>query len=388
MNNNGVTLDDALTWDAFGNLVSESNSPNGDRYGYTGRERDLETALQYNRARYYDPATGRWMTQDPLGFDAGDSNLYRYVSNAPNLFSDPAGTDEFQDRIAAQKDGRAGYNKGGFSYDKRDFNVIKDIRAISDGFGSGGIIVRKDNPLKNPEVNGFKPTNPKGATTIGQHVLGEGLHDSPYISGSSNPRGSPNHTGTRYYIDVRRFEQAGGRVIRSNEILADLNRMVGQDAGYVHRVQMWKKAGELEVLLQGNVPASAVRGPAAMALTKGVKALSVWGKITTVWDIGNAGKESLDKGSFTPLGKELVRQAGSWGGAWAGAKMGAQIGFMIGIEGGPLAVVTTAVGGILGGLIGFFVGNQLADSISSETHHNIKGLAPFGLRPEDSMTGK
>jgi RHS repeat-associated protein len=72
-------------------VTSESNSPNGDRYAYTGRERDVETGLQYNRARYYDPATGRWISQDPLGFDAGDSNLYRYVNNNPTLATDPSG---------------------------------------------------------------------------------------------------------------------------------------------------------------------------------------------------------------------------------------------------------------------------------------------------------
>src|ERR1019366_3426819 len=60
-------------------------------YGWTGREVDVETGLQYNRARYYDAATGRWISQDPLGFDAGDSNLYRYVNNGPTDAADPSG---------------------------------------------------------------------------------------------------------------------------------------------------------------------------------------------------------------------------------------------------------------------------------------------------------
>ena len=35
---------------------------------------------------------GRWLSQDPLGFDAGDSNLYRYVNNfAPMEATDPSG---------------------------------------------------------------------------------------------------------------------------------------------------------------------------------------------------------------------------------------------------------------------------------------------------------
>jgi hypothetical protein len=35
--------------------------------------------------------TGRWTGQDPLGFDAGDSNLYRYVHNDPTNLTDPSG---------------------------------------------------------------------------------------------------------------------------------------------------------------------------------------------------------------------------------------------------------------------------------------------------------
>src|SRR5207302_607974 len=46
-----------------------------------------------NRARYYDPVMSRWIGQDPLGYAAGDSNLYRYAHNeAPNA-TDPTGFD-------------------------------------------------------------------------------------------------------------------------------------------------------------------------------------------------------------------------------------------------------------------------------------------------------
>src|SRR5215470_16797565 len=65
--------------------------PHGAQWKYTGREYDGLSKLQYNRARYYDPVTGRWTSQDPLGFDAGDSNLYRYAGNNPTNRSDPSG---------------------------------------------------------------------------------------------------------------------------------------------------------------------------------------------------------------------------------------------------------------------------------------------------------
>ncbi|MBY0516242.1 MAG: RHS repeat-associated core domain-containing protein [Bacteriovoracaceae bacterium] len=45
-----------------------------------------------DRARYYDPSSGRFLSEDPIGFAGGDFNLYRYVSNRPTLLNDPRGT--------------------------------------------------------------------------------------------------------------------------------------------------------------------------------------------------------------------------------------------------------------------------------------------------------
>ncbi len=47
--------------------------------------------MQYNRARYYDTATGRWISEDPERFGAGDTNLERYVGNGPTNATDPGG---------------------------------------------------------------------------------------------------------------------------------------------------------------------------------------------------------------------------------------------------------------------------------------------------------
>ncbi|GIW82881.1 MAG: hypothetical protein KatS3mg105_4688 [Gemmatales bacterium] len=63
--------------------------PSG-RYRFTGREFESITGFQYHRARYYDPATGRWTSQDPLGLLA-DINPYRYAGNSPTNFIDPDG---------------------------------------------------------------------------------------------------------------------------------------------------------------------------------------------------------------------------------------------------------------------------------------------------------
>jgi RHS repeat-associated protein len=87
----GSGVKDTISYDGFGNIAAETDSTKRGRYAWTGRELDTETNLQYNRARYYDGKIGRWTSQDPLGFDAGDSNVYRYVRNKPMTLSDPTG---------------------------------------------------------------------------------------------------------------------------------------------------------------------------------------------------------------------------------------------------------------------------------------------------------
>jgi RHS repeat-associated protein len=82
---------DRRTFDSFGRLLNESNPNVKFRYGYTGREEDKESGLDYYRARYYDPNVGRFISVDPIGFEAGDTNLYRYVGNNSTNATDPTG---------------------------------------------------------------------------------------------------------------------------------------------------------------------------------------------------------------------------------------------------------------------------------------------------------
>ena len=45
----------------------------------------------FYRVRYFSPALGRFIAADPVGFIAGDYNLYRYVGNQPIARIDPSG---------------------------------------------------------------------------------------------------------------------------------------------------------------------------------------------------------------------------------------------------------------------------------------------------------
>ena len=60
------------------------------RYDYAGRERDPDTGLIYCRVRWYDPAQGRFITQDPIGFGGG-LNSYAYAGEDPIAHIDPLG---------------------------------------------------------------------------------------------------------------------------------------------------------------------------------------------------------------------------------------------------------------------------------------------------------
>ncbi len=50
--------------------------------------------MYYYRARYYDPEVGRFLTEDPLQFNAG-VNFYAYVNNNPINANDPSGLDGY-----------------------------------------------------------------------------------------------------------------------------------------------------------------------------------------------------------------------------------------------------------------------------------------------------
>ena len=68
------TAVDSVTYKTFGS-PTDSAATSGDRFKFTGREYDSVTGLYYYRARYYDPNTGRFVSQDSKGFAAGDANF-------------------------------------------------------------------------------------------------------------------------------------------------------------------------------------------------------------------------------------------------------------------------------------------------------------------------
>ncbi|MDP0490685.1 MAG: RHS repeat-associated core domain-containing protein [Verrucomicrobiota bacterium JB023] len=80
-----------LSWqdyDAFGRTLG---TPDEESLGFASRFAVPAVGLYENRRRFYDPAQGRFLTADPLGYQGGDFNLYTYVRNLPLMLTDPTG---------------------------------------------------------------------------------------------------------------------------------------------------------------------------------------------------------------------------------------------------------------------------------------------------------
>jgi len=85
-----TTIVNHILYDAFGRITEETN-PTDHLFYFTARPLEKETNLQNNLNRWYEAPTGKWLSEDPIGFDAGDGNLYRYVDNRPAIAPDPIG---------------------------------------------------------------------------------------------------------------------------------------------------------------------------------------------------------------------------------------------------------------------------------------------------------
>jgi RHS repeat-associated protein len=102
--NSGAAVVERYSYDAYGspavtdgsgvpvppNPWGTSHSNIGNPYMFTGREFDEETGLYYYRARYHDPAKGRFIQRDPDGTVV--PNAYSYADNNPTNRLDPTGT--------------------------------------------------------------------------------------------------------------------------------------------------------------------------------------------------------------------------------------------------------------------------------------------------------
>lgn len=99
-----------VTGTAHENVVTASQGNLGEalaavgRYWFQGRELDAWTNFYYVRARWLDPLTGTWLSEDPIRH-LDDWNLSRFVKNDPVNATDPTGLAALPARLQGYVDG-------------------------------------------------------------------------------------------------------------------------------------------------------------------------------------------------------------------------------------------------------------------------------------------
>ena len=130
------TVANHLMYDSFGNVADETHDDIDELFLFTGRAFDVDTGLQNNWHRWHDAVNGQWMSEDPIVFAASDTNLRRYVGNAPASSIDPSG---LQPPTDAQKQqawddydaAMARYEKDLVAYQKKKFEYLMTLARVS-----------------------------------------------------------------------------------------------------------------------------------------------------------------------------------------------------------------------------------------------------------------
>ncbi len=191
------SVSESYTYDPYGNITSSLSSI-GNPYYFTGRRYDDDTAIYYYRSRYYDPAIGRFLQRDPLGyFDS--MNLYSYALNNPINFVDPLG-------LCAEK-----------NYTRFDF--LRDASNFSAGFGDfvtfSGTYYLRDLMGGNASVDIFSGAYSAGSKSAiaAELALGAGVSKSLGKSGGSL-FGKGGLLNSNRYLRVGFSRDGGTRVFR------------------------------------------------------------------------------------------------------------------------------------------------------------------------------
>ena len=205
VNDSGV-LRKHVDYDSFGKShqatrdVSAVTPAVDQLFYYTGQERDATTGLQKHGARWYDPVIGRWLSEDPSGFDGGDPNLYRYVGNSPANAVDPTGLSQAGNPLTNLFGGYSG-------------GMVSANKPINQFVGSTSVFASPTfNPYAGSLANGGSPiiTQPRPASPgLSAGTLATVLGNSVY-SAASNYLRTAGRAALSLGVSISTFGQAVG----------------------------------------------------------------------------------------------------------------------------------------------------------------------------------
>jgi RHS repeat-associated protein len=186
--------------ESFNLHVSEVDNP----IRLQGQYEDSETGLHYNRHRYFDATAGMFVSQDPLGLEAGD-NVHEYAPNVL-LYVDPLG-------LAKCKAGTKGAKRGPKPKGTGPHNRTIDRRIAE---------------LK-------RSLGPNWQHTAGGKKLKEDFIPTP--GGHKSARRpditfTNKKTGEKYYENVGKKDAAGGPITRERNAIEDIEGETGVSVAF------------------------------------------------------------------------------------------------------------------------------------------------------------
>ena len=195
---------------AFGNATGTSAPAAGDP-GFNGAS--SAGGLIYQRNRWYDPNSGRFTQEDPIGF-AGGINLYAYAGNDPVTYSDPYGLSSDSVSVACRYVDDTG-NAGAHCAVRVDQEGGKSttFELLSSGVGKPQTAGVQSDPKQLERYEGkwvaVKVPTGMNHKQFGATVLSTAQKISAQVNGDSySPLGGQN--SNRYVYNI--ITQAGGQV--------------------------------------------------------------------------------------------------------------------------------------------------------------------------------
>lgn len=423
------TIDARNRFDAWGRLISQvgpdgqtttanrdapiAELPNtdGQPFGYTGYVKDAESGLYYARARYYDPATARFTTEDPeAGRDLEPPSLHRYLyayAN-PTVFFDPTGRATVEQFAELTQQALAAWAEGNRSAlgDVGELHLEKLLQQ------SGHVIVK--GPATNPGVHNadivvYDPET-KQLSFFDNKIQSakETVASANNLSGAENRQKSINQArellNNLDLDDTMRgqiqqaFREVAADASKARWIVANANPEGTNVTNLAKRisVRLAEKGVRFADVVGDkiNVRSAAesvgdARG-AKKFLAKAVDALPVVGTVVSGgiaairMDSALADDYAYER-AMTELGGEArfplhstKREAALIAGEEGGSAGGAVIGGTVGAVCGPFAEFCIPAGAVAGGLAGDWVGGKTAargfDSASGLTEEEVQQM--------------
>jgi RHS repeat-associated protein len=246
------------------------------------------------RHRHLSPSLGRWVEVDPLGFAAGDTNLYRLEGNQPTSTLDPSGLEGWKPVITAPElkslaDRAAQFVrdwKGLFEATRRGENDFEDF------IGAGYLMLLRELPLTGAGFDAAEAID-------GQSLAGE---------------------------DLGRPLSAGERALRGAAAAVDIGTAVLPPAlEGVGRVRALAKAGAKEAAALGKIGAKEAGALAKGAAREGRVAESVCETATRTCFVAGTPILVWDQEEVEPTGEAVALAGWGWG-PWVGAGAAVTVG--------------------------------------------------------------